>query len=80
MKLPLGQDDHQDLNVTLQDHFKQLKKEDQFCKEAVEDPKPNLDLAFKEGQTIRINIPGGGGGSSRPKPSAAASKELALLK
>jgi len=63
-----------DLNVTLQDHFKQLKKEDQFCKEAVEDPKPNLDLAFKEGQTIRINIPGGGGGSSRPKPSAAASK------
>jgi len=45
-----------DLNVTLQDHFKQLKKEDLFNKEAVE-PQPNLDLAFKEGQTIRINIP-----------------------
>ncbi len=45
-----------DLNVTLQDHFKQLKKEDLFSKEA-SDPQPNLDLAFKEGQTIRINIP-----------------------
>ena len=46
-----------DLNVTLQDHFKQLKKENQFTEEAKEPPKPNLDLAFKEGQTIRINIP-----------------------
>ena len=45
-----------DLNVTLQDHFKQLKKEDLFSKQAT-DPQPNLDLAFKEGQTIRINIP-----------------------
>ena len=46
-----------DLNVTLQDHFKQLKKENQFTKEATEPTRPNLDLAFKEGQTIRINIP-----------------------
>ena len=55
-----------DLNVTLQDHFKQLKKEDLFSKEAIE-PQPNLDLAFKEGQTIRINIP-----SKAAAPNAAA--------
>ena len=63
-----------DLNVTLQDHFKQLKKEDQFTKEAEEPPKPNLDLAFKEGQTIRINIPNKAGASTvtstRPKPTS----------
>lgn len=57
-----------DLNVTLQDHFKQLKKEDQFSREAVEPPKPNLDLAFKEGQTIRINIPNKPtGATNRPR-------------
>lgn len=59
-----------DLNVTLQDHFKQLKKEDQFSREAVEPPKPNLDLAFKDGQTIRINIPNKpAGATSRPRGS-----------
>lgn len=57
-----------DLNVTLQDHFKQLKKEDQFTKEATEPPKPNLDLAFKDGQTIRINIPNKAGvTTAKPK-------------
>jgi len=45
-----------DLNVTLQDHFKYLKKESELVKEQV-DPVPKLDLAFKAGQTIRINIP-----------------------
>lgn len=64
-----------DLNVTLQDHFKQLKKEVQFTQET---PQPNLDLAFKEGQTIRINIPskaGGGASTNRPK-AATANKGL----
>jgi hypothetical protein len=64
-----------DFNVALQDHFKQLKKEDQFVREASEPAKPNLDLAFKDGQTIRINIPkqdgmgkaGGPAASTRPK-------------
>lgn len=66
-----------DLNVTLQDHFKQVKKENQFTKEATEPIRPNLDLAFKEGQTIRINIPSktgeakGGGATSRPKGASA---------
>lgn len=62
-----------DLNVALQDHFKWVKKENNFAQEAVEPPKPNLDLAFKEGQTIRINIPkndvSSSGATSRPKPS-----------
>jgi len=43
-----------DLNVALQDHFKFVKKEDTILKE---EPKgPQLDLAFKEGQTIKVNI------------------------
>lgn len=59
-----------DLNVTLQDHFKCVKKEKIFSMEAAncEAQKTNLDLAFKEGQTIRINIPNkreGGGGTKQ---------------
>lgn len=58
-----------DLNVALQDHFKGIKKEIEFAKEAeVNDSNglgavagAKLDLAFKEGQTIRINIPKEGG-------------------
>lgn len=36
----------------------QVKKEDSFTKETVtnEPAKPSLDLAFKEGQTIRVNL------------------------
>jgi len=44
-----------DLNVALQDHFKGVKKEDEILKEDLSD-KPQLDLAFKEGQTIKVNI------------------------
>ena len=44
-----------DLNVTLQDHFQGVKKEEQISKENKE-PQPQLDLAFKEGQTIKVNI------------------------
>ena len=58
-----------DLNVTLQDHFKQLKKEDLFSKEASDPPKPNLDLAFKEGQTIRINIPSKAANANATNPA-----------
>ncbi|XP_046851085.1 adaptin ear-binding coat-associated protein 1-like [Xenia sp. Carnegie-2017] len=44
-----------DFNVSLQDHFKQLKQEkDHADSETVNAPK--LDLGFKEGQTIRINF------------------------
>jgi len=44
-----------DLNVALQDHFKLVQKEDTISKE-VEVKGPQLDLAFKEGQTIKVNI------------------------
>lgn len=46
-----------DLNVSLQEHFKQLRHEEdaeRALKELSEGPK--LDLSFKEGQTIRINL------------------------
>ena len=44
-----------DLNVALQDHFKWLKNRDQIEKEK-EKPKEELDLRFKEGETIKINM------------------------
>ena len=47
-----------DLNVALQDHFKQIKKEEGFTKEADEPPGPKLDLAFKAGQ-VRVQINAG---------------------
>ncbi|KAK2727787.1 hypothetical protein QYM36_008321 [Artemia franciscana] len=40
-----------DLNVALQDHFKWLKKSDE-----PQDLQPKLDLGFKDGQTIKINM------------------------
>lgn len=43
-----------DLNVTLQDHFKWLKKEKQISEEPTN--RPELDLRFKEGETIKINM------------------------
>lgn len=43
-----------DLNVAIQDHFKMQQKEHEMEKE--ESSKPKLDLSFKEGQTITVNI------------------------
>lgn len=43
-----------DLNVALQDHFKWLKKEKQISEEP--SGGPSLDLGFKEGETIKINM------------------------
>ncbi|TWW79141.1 adaptin ear-binding coat-associated protein 1-like [Takifugu flavidus] len=46
-----------DLNVALQDHFKWVKQESEFSKQAqAPDSTPKLDLGFKEGQTITLNI------------------------
>nr|XP_040021486.1 adaptin ear-binding coat-associated protein 1-like [Gasterosteus aculeatus aculeatus] len=46
-----------DFNVALQDHFKWVKQEDEFKKQAqTPDTTPKLDLGFKEGQTITLNI------------------------
>uniref|UniRef100_A0A0K8TNX5 NECAP PHear domain-containing protein n=1 Tax=Tabanus bromius TaxID=304241 RepID=A0A0K8TNX5_TABBR len=60
-----------DLNVALQDHFKWVKNQEQIEKEKVE-PKPELDLGFKEGETIKINMKitkkDGGDSNPRTKP------------
>ncbi|XP_053546235.1 adaptin ear-binding coat-associated protein 2 [Bombina bombina] len=46
-----------DFNVALQDHFKWVKQQTEFAKQSQNpDPGPKLDLGFKEGQTIKINI------------------------
>lgn len=42
-----------DFNVALQDHFKWTKKEKELSEEV---NKPGLDLRFKEGETIKINM------------------------
>lgn len=44
-----------DLNVALQDHFKWVKNQEQIEKDKAE-PKAELDLGFKEGETIKINM------------------------
>ncbi|GAU97695.1 hypothetical protein RvY_08946 [Ramazzottius varieornatus] len=46
-----------DMNVCLQDHFKWVTTSESIGKEEADiDNKPKLDLAFKEGQMIKINI------------------------
>lgn len=47
-----------DLNVALQDHFKWVKQSKEIEKEgtSTEEAKPKLDLSFKEGETIKINM------------------------
>uniref|UniRef100_A0A671LZ22 Adaptin ear-binding coat-associated protein 2-like n=1 Tax=Sinocyclocheilus anshuiensis TaxID=1608454 RepID=A0A671LZ22_9TELE len=46
-----------DFNVALQDHFKWVKQESELARqEAAQVSAPKLDLGFKEGQTIKINI------------------------
>ena len=52
-----------DFNVALQDHFKYLKQAKKIEQEATliasdtsYQPQPKLDLSFKEGQTIKINL------------------------
>ncbi|XP_062321879.1 adaptin ear-binding coat-associated protein 1-like [Osmerus eperlanus] len=46
-----------DFNVALQDHFKWVKQEIEITKQSqTPDTTPKLDLGFKEGQTITLNI------------------------
>jgi len=71
-----------DLNVALQDHFKGVTRDDEISKED-ESSKPQLDLAFKAGETIKVNInipksdktkarPKTGGGLLPPPPGAGS--------
>ncbi|CAN9503633.1 unnamed protein product [Ophioblennius macclurei] len=66
-----------DFNVALQDHFKWVKQENEFSKSAqLGDSGPKLDLGFKEGQTITLNI---GQGKKRDKPRPPSSGGFGLL-
>ncbi|XP_059899489.1 adaptin ear-binding coat-associated protein 1 isoform X3 [Gadus macrocephalus] len=66
-----------DFNVALQDHFKGLKQEEELSRKAQSgDPGPKLDLGFKEGQTITLNI---GQGKKRDKPRPLSSGGFGLL-
>ncbi|XP_068699590.1 adaptin ear-binding coat-associated protein 1-like isoform X2 [Montipora foliosa] len=60
-----------DFNVAMQDHFKWIKQNEKLEAEAVQpDLTPKLDLSFKEGQTIHINLGNRApGATSRPKPA-----------
>ncbi|XP_783531.4 adaptin ear-binding coat-associated protein 1 [Strongylocentrotus purpuratus] len=66
-----------DFNVTLQDHFKGMKQEQDMADES-KNPVPKLDLGFKEGQTITINI-GSKSAKSRPKPSGGVGAGTPIL-
>lgn len=44
-----------DLNVTLQDHFKWVQKDNEL-EQSGASGQPALDLGFKDGQTIKINM------------------------
>lgn len=62
-----------DLNVALQDHFKWLEKSEELEKGGSDPSHPQLDLSFKEGQTIKINMNIGKSGSGKSKPRSASS-------
>ncbi|NXE84907.1 NECP2 protein, partial [Cochlearius cochlearius] len=63
-----------DFNVALQDHFKWVRQQSELAKQAENpDQGPKLDLGFKEGQTIKLNIANmkkkeGATGNARPRP------------
>lgn len=69
-----------DFNVALQDHFKWLRQEEKAAEVAAElDQGPKLNLGFKEGQTIKIQLntrragddgDNGGASKSRARPGA----------
>ncbi|KAG9355798.1 hypothetical protein JZ751_000640 [Albula glossodonta] len=66
-----------DFNVALQDHFKWVKQENEISKHSqLPDTGPKLDLGFKEGQTITLNI---GQNRKRDKPRPMGSSGLGLL-
>ncbi|XP_035251357.1 adaptin ear-binding coat-associated protein 1-like [Anguilla anguilla] len=60
-----------DFNVALQDHFKWVKQDDEIMKQSqAPDSAPKLDLGFKEGQTITLNI-GQTRRKDKPRPQGA---------
>uniref|UniRef100_A0A8D2BDN4 NECAP endocytosis associated 2 n=1 Tax=Sus scrofa TaxID=9823 RepID=A0A8D2BDN4_PIG len=71
-----------DFNVALQDHFKWVKQQCEFAKQAQNpDQGPKLDLSFKEGQTIKLNIANmkkkeGAAGTPRARPASTGGLSL----
>ncbi|XP_025711915.1 adaptin ear-binding coat-associated protein 2 isoform X3 [Callorhinus ursinus] len=71
-----------DFNVALQDHFKWVRQQCEFAKQAQNpDQGPKLDLGFKEGQTIKLNIANmkkkeGAAGSPRARPASTGGLSL----
>ncbi|KAM4600604.1 adaptin ear-binding coat-associated protein 1-like isoform 1-T1 [Polymixia lowei] len=66
-----------DFNVALQDHFKWVKQDIEISKQAqAPDSTPKLDLGFKEGQTITLNI---GQSKKREKARPQGSGGFGLL-
>ncbi|XP_011795330.1 PREDICTED: adaptin ear-binding coat-associated protein 2 [Colobus angolensis palliatus] len=71
-----------DFNVALQDHFKWVKQQCEFAKQAQNpDQGPKLDLGFKEGQTIKLNIANmkkkeGAAGNPRARPASTGGLSL----
>lgn len=68
-----------DFNVTLQDHFRYIERSAELEKQDLT-AGPSLDLAFKEGQTISINIGKKDKNAvSRPRPAAPSASGLVPL-
>ncbi|NXO95601.1 NECP2 protein, partial [Certhia brachydactyla] len=71
-----------DFNVALQDHFKWVRQQSELAQQAQDlERGPKLDLGFKEGQTIKLNIANmkkkeGGTGSTRPRPAGPGGLNL----
>ncbi|NXC38284.1 NECP2 protein, partial [Penelope pileata] len=71
-----------DFNVALQDHFKWVKQQSELAKQAENpDQAPKLDLGFKEGQTIKLNIANvkkkeGAAGNTRQRPAGPGGLSL----
>ncbi|XP_059160459.1 adaptin ear-binding coat-associated protein 1-like [Physella acuta] len=69
-----------DLNVSIQDHFKWLKQEAEEEKIAkTVDVGPKLDLGFKEGQTITLNLGTKKGDGSKSRKTTTGASGLGLL-
>ncbi|XP_050838599.1 adaptin ear-binding coat-associated protein 2 isoform X2 [Serinus canaria] len=71
-----------DFNVALQDHFKWVRQQSELARQAQDlEQGPKLDLGFKEGQTIKLNIANmkkkeGGTGNTRPRPAGLGGLSL----
>ncbi|KAI8795420.1 adaptin ear-binding coat-associated protein 1 [Biomphalaria glabrata] len=69
-----------DLNVSIQDHFKWLKQEADEEKIAhTLDAGPKLDLGFKEGQTIKLNLGTKKGDNAKARKPATSASGIGLL-